>query len=148
MPLTVRRALWFAGAFGFAALACLASASADASVLDAIRARGHVLCGVGEGPKGYATVTGQGTWSGISVDFCRARAAAADPSATGRPCSSDRYREPSTWPRCKQAAMGIPIALGKDRLIEIRDRLVEILKNGPFIDFEKHVLERLDMMLC
>jgi len=39
--------------------------------------------------------------------------------------------------------MGIPIALSKNRLIEIRDRLVGILKNGPFIDFEKHVLERL-----
>ncbi|MEK5233472.1 hypothetical protein MHB42_17345 [Lysinibacillus sp. FSL K6-0232] len=39
--------------------------------------------------------------------------------------------------------MGIPITLSKDRLIEIRDNLVQILKKGPFIDFEKHVLERL-----
>ena len=76
MPLTVRRALCFAGAFGFAALACLASAAADASVLDAIRARGHVLCGVGDGPKGYSSINSQGTWSGISVDFCRALATA------------------------------------------------------------------------
>ncbi|HEU4381494.1 MAG TPA: amino acid ABC transporter substrate-binding protein [Hyphomicrobiaceae bacterium] len=76
MPPTVRRAFCFAGAFGFAALACLASASADASVLDAIRARGHVLCGVGDGPKGYSSVNSQGAWSGISVDFCRALAAA------------------------------------------------------------------------
>ena len=76
MPLTVRRALCFAGAFGFAALACLASAAADASVLDAIRARGHVLCGVGDGPKGYSSVNSQGGWSGISVDFCRALATA------------------------------------------------------------------------
>jgi general L-amino acid transport system substrate-binding protein len=76
MPLTVRRALCFVGAFGFAALACFGSASADASVLDAIRARGHVLCGVGDGLKGYSSATGQGTWSGISVDFCRALAAA------------------------------------------------------------------------
>jgi general L-amino acid transport system substrate-binding protein len=76
MPLTVRRALCFAGAFGFAALACFASASADASVLDAIRARGHLLCGVGDGPNGYSSVNSQGTWSGISVDLCRALAAA------------------------------------------------------------------------
>jgi general L-amino acid transport system substrate-binding protein len=76
MPLTVRRALCFAGAFGFAASACLASASADASVLDAIRARGQVLCGVGDGPKGYSSVNSQGTWTGIGVDFCRALAAA------------------------------------------------------------------------
>lgn len=39
--------------------------------------------------------------------------------------------------------MGIPIALSNDRLIELRDRLVAILMKGPFIDFEKHVLERL-----
>ena len=76
MPLTVRRALCFAGAFGFAALACFASASADASVLDAIRARGHLLCGVGDGPNGSSSVNSQGTWSGISVDLCRALAAA------------------------------------------------------------------------
>ncbi len=76
MTLTVGRALCSAGAFVLAALACLASASADASVLDAIRARGHLLCGVGDGPKGYSSVDAQGAWSGISVDFCRALAAA------------------------------------------------------------------------
>jgi general L-amino acid transport system substrate-binding protein len=76
MTLTVGRALCSAGAFVLAALACLASASADASVLDAIRGRGHLLCGVGDGPKGYSSVDAQGAWSGISVDFCRALAAA------------------------------------------------------------------------
>lgn len=49
-------------------------AQADASVLEAIRARGHVTCGVGTGPKGYSSVDAQGNWSGISADFCRALA--------------------------------------------------------------------------
>lgn len=40
-------------------------------------------------------------------------------------------------------SMGIPIPLSKDRLIEIRDRLVKVLKKGPFINFEQHVIERL-----
>jgi hypothetical protein len=40
-------------------------------------------------------------------------------------------------------SMGIPIPLSKDRLIEIRDRLVTVLMKGPFINFEQHVLERL-----
>jgi len=52
------------------------SAWADAGVLESIRARGHVVCGVGNGPKGYSSVSAQGAWSGISVDFCRALAAA------------------------------------------------------------------------
>jgi general L-amino acid transport system substrate-binding protein len=76
MTLTVGRGLCFTGAFALAAWACLASASADAGVLDAIRSRGHVVCGVGDGPKGYSSLDAQGAWSGISVDFCRALAAA------------------------------------------------------------------------
>lgn len=51
------------------------AASADRGVLEAVRNRGYVVCGVGDGPKGYAAVNQQGVWSGISVDFCRALAA-------------------------------------------------------------------------
>ena len=58
-------------------LTSLASASSGrAGVLETVRARDHLLCGVGDGPKGYSTVNGAGAWSGISVDFCRALAAA------------------------------------------------------------------------
>jgi general L-amino acid transport system substrate-binding protein len=76
MRLSVHRVLCSTAAFGLLALGCFASASADATVLDAIRTRGHVVCGVGDGPKGYSTVNAQGIWSGINVDFCRALAAA------------------------------------------------------------------------
>lgn len=39
--------------------------------------------------------------------------------------------------------MGIPVPLSKERLIGIRDKLVDILKKGPFIDFEEHAIERI-----
>jgi general L-amino acid transport system substrate-binding protein len=48
---------------------------AAADTLTGIRARGHIVCGVGDGPAGYSTSTPQGVWSGIGVDFCRALAA-------------------------------------------------------------------------
>jgi general L-amino acid transport system substrate-binding protein len=59
-----------------AALSCAAECSADAGVLEAARARGHVLCGVSDGPAGYSKLTGDGEWTGIGVDFCKALAAA------------------------------------------------------------------------
>ncbi|XID91485.1 hypothetical protein ACF3MZ_23670 [Paenibacillaceae bacterium WGS1546] len=40
-------------------------------------------------------------------------------------------------------AMGIPIVLSKERLKDIRDKLVGILRRGPFIDFEAHAVERI-----
>jgi len=49
---------------------------ADPDTLMAIRARGYIVCGVGDGPAGYSTTSVQGVWSGISADFCRALAAA------------------------------------------------------------------------
>jgi general L-amino acid transport system substrate-binding protein len=48
---------------------------ADPNTLAAIRARGHVVCGVGDGCAGYSTASPAGVWSGIGVDFCRALAA-------------------------------------------------------------------------
>jgi general L-amino acid transport system substrate-binding protein len=44
--------------------------------LETVRERGHIVCGVGNGLKGYSTANADGTWTGISVDFCRALAAA------------------------------------------------------------------------
>ena len=70
----VRRVLSAALALG-ALLGLGLPAHAGRSVLEAVRARGHVVCGVGSGPKGYSAVNAQGIWSGISVDFCRAIAA-------------------------------------------------------------------------
>ena len=73
MRILLRRAL------GVAALLGLLAAShcgAEAGTLESVRTRGHLICGVGDGPKGYSTLTGEGAWTGISVDFCKALAAA------------------------------------------------------------------------
>lgn len=62
-------------------LAALLSAGASLvhagqDTLAVIRSRGHVACGVGDGPAGYSAVSAEGAWSGIAADFCRALAAA------------------------------------------------------------------------
>jgi len=44
--------------------------------LDAIKARGQVICGVNTGLAGFAAADSNGNWSGIDVDICRAIAAA------------------------------------------------------------------------
>ena len=44
--------------------------------LDAIKARGQLICGVSTGVAGFAAADSQGKWTGIDVDVCRAVAAA------------------------------------------------------------------------
>ncbi|MFN4283430.1 MAG: amino acid ABC transporter substrate-binding protein [Alphaproteobacteria bacterium] len=44
--------------------------------LDAIKARGEIVCGVNTGVAGFSAPDGRGEWKGIDVDICRATAAA------------------------------------------------------------------------
>jgi general L-amino acid transport system substrate-binding protein len=69
------RAFCVALALATLLLGVVSPAHADRGILEAVRNRGYVVCGVGDGPKGYSAVSPQGVWSGISVDFCRALAA-------------------------------------------------------------------------
>jgi general L-amino acid transport system substrate-binding protein len=71
-----RRASSLAATLVLAALCFAAECSADAGVLEAARARGHLVCGVPDGPAGYSKLSGDGEWTGIGVDFCKALAAA------------------------------------------------------------------------
>jgi general L-amino acid transport system substrate-binding protein len=60
-----------------AALSALLAAPAHAGkTLDAIKARGQVVCGVNTGLAGFSAADSQGKWSGLDVDICRAIAAA------------------------------------------------------------------------
>jgi general L-amino acid transport system substrate-binding protein len=60
-----------------AALSLLCSLPAQAGkTLEAIRARGQLVCGVNTGLAGFSATDSQGRWSGLDVDFCRATAAA------------------------------------------------------------------------
>lgn len=63
---------------GFGALfgSVLSAAAADTTVLDTIRARGYLLCGIGEPQPGFSNVGPSGERSGLDVDFCTALAAA------------------------------------------------------------------------
>ncbi len=44
--------------------------------LDAVKARGQLVCGVNEGLAGFSSADSQGKWIGMDVDACRAVAAA------------------------------------------------------------------------
>lgn len=65
-----------------AAILCVGGGSAGAQqlapspTLDAIRARGHLECGVHLGLPGFSFANDKGEWSGLDVDYCRALAAA------------------------------------------------------------------------
>jgi general L-amino acid transport system substrate-binding protein len=60
-----------------AAASLLATAPAFAGkTVDAIKARGQVVCGVNTGLAGFAAADSSGKWSGIDVDTCKALAAA------------------------------------------------------------------------
>ncbi|WP_027283638.1 amino acid ABC transporter substrate-binding protein [Rubritepida flocculans] len=52
------------------------AAAAPANTLDAIRARGTLICGVNTGLAGFALPDSQGVWRGFDVDYCRAVAIA------------------------------------------------------------------------
>ncbi len=60
---------------GLGALATAPAAHAG-KTLDAIKARGQVICGVHTGLAGFSAADSNGKWSGIDVDVCRAVAAA------------------------------------------------------------------------
>lgn len=49
---------------------------AQAGTLKTVKDRGALICGVPDNVRGFATVDEKGEWTGFSVDFCRAIAAA------------------------------------------------------------------------
>jgi len=53
-----------------------APAAGGSPTLDAIRARGTLICGVNTGLAGFAQPDSQGVWRGFDVDYCRAVALA------------------------------------------------------------------------
>src|SRR5689334_14957165 len=69
------RRISFAAAVGFAAIFAAGNAMAGKD-LDAVKARGELICGVMEGTAGFARADSQGKWVGLDVDVCRAISAA------------------------------------------------------------------------
>jgi general L-amino acid transport system substrate-binding protein len=60
-------------ALSIAGIAGTAHAGKD---LDAVKARGSLICGVSTGVAGFAAADSQGKWTGLDVDLCRAVSAA------------------------------------------------------------------------
>ena len=56
--------------------ALLAAPAHAGKTLDAIKARGQIVCGVSTGLAGFSQADSSGKWSGLDVDVCRALAAA------------------------------------------------------------------------
>jgi general L-amino acid transport system substrate-binding protein len=69
------RRISLAAAVGTAAILVSGSAMAGKD-LDAIKARGQIICGIGEGTAGFMIADSQGKWTGLDVDVCKAVAAA------------------------------------------------------------------------
>lgn len=69
-------ALFAAGAVQAVAQAATPPAPASSPTLDAVRARGHVICGMQATNVPFSKPDGQGVWHGVDVDSCRALAAA------------------------------------------------------------------------
>ncbi|MBM3570065.1 MAG: amino acid ABC transporter substrate-binding protein [Alphaproteobacteria bacterium] len=59
-----------------AVLVLAAGAAQAGKDLDAIKARGQVICGVSTGLAGFSLADSQGKWAGLDVDLCRALSAA------------------------------------------------------------------------
>ncbi len=103
----------------------LAPASAHAGMLEIVRQRGTVLCGVSTGLLGFSQRDEKGVWAGFDVDFCKAVAAAIfnDPAkVTYVPLSAaerfealrggkvDVLSRNSTWTLEREAALGLLFA--------------------------------------
>lgn len=58
------------------AILSLSAVSAQAAILDDVKAKGYVQCGVTGGVPGFSAPNSSNVWTGIEVDFCRAMAAA------------------------------------------------------------------------
>jgi general L-amino acid transport system substrate-binding protein len=64
-------------AVALGAVATLMSLPAHAGkTLDAIKARGQLICGVNVGLAGFSSADSNGNWTGMDVDYCKAVAAA------------------------------------------------------------------------
>jgi general L-amino acid transport system substrate-binding protein len=67
---------YMAAGIAAASLLGVAGTAQAGKDLDAIKARGQLICGVNTGVAGFAQADSQGKWVGLDVDVCRAVAAA------------------------------------------------------------------------
>ena len=103
----------------------LAMSAHAGKTLDAVKARGQLICGVNTSSPGFSVADSQGKWSGIDVDFCRSVAAAVLGDASKVkyvPLNSqqrfaslqagevDVLSRNSTWTLTRDASLGVVFA--------------------------------------
>ncbi|MBN9438738.1 amino acid ABC transporter substrate-binding protein [Bosea sp. (in: a-proteobacteria)] len=77
------KTIYLAGAiFAGSASLALAQQLAPSPTLDAVKARGHIECGVHLGLPGFSFANDKSEWTGLDVDYCKALAAAVLGDAT------------------------------------------------------------------
>jgi general L-amino acid transport system substrate-binding protein len=111
-------------AFAIATAAVALPAHAG-KTLDAVKARGQLVCGVNTSGPGFSNADSQGKWTGLDVDFCRAVAAAVLNDASKVkfvPLNSqqrftslqageiDVLSRNSTWTLTRDASLGVVFA--------------------------------------
>jgi len=69
-------------AIAAALLAAFTGTAQAGKTLDAIKARGQLVCGVNPSLPGFSSADSQGNWAGLDVDFCKAVAASVLGDAT------------------------------------------------------------------
>ena len=118
----IRKSLKITSAVIATTAALLATPAMAGKDLDAIKARGTLVCGVNTGLPGFSSADSQGRWSGLDVDYCRALAAAVlnDPNKVRFvPLTSqqrftalqagevDILARNSTWTLTRDASLGL-----------------------------------------
>jgi len=110
-----------------ALLVCVVAASlpARAQTLKAVKERGTLNCGVGQGLLGFSSMDDKNAWSGFDVDICRAVAAAifGDPAkvtfvpldaasrfAALQSSKIDVLSRNSTWTMSRESSLGLMFA--------------------------------------
>jgi general L-amino acid transport system substrate-binding protein len=119
------KSLKIAGLAALVAVAGSTGAFAQAKTLDAIKARGTLLCGVGPAAPGFSNPDDKGAWVGFDVDYCRALAVAIfnDPAkVTFKALTSkerftalqsgevDLLSRTTTWTMSRDSSMGMTFA--------------------------------------
>src|SRR5215510_13588282 len=119
-----RRPLLLAATMFLAALVAT-SPPAAAQTLKAVKERGTLNCGVGQGLLGFSSQDDKGDWTGLDVDVCRAVAAAifGDPAkVTFTPLDAsarfaalasskiDVLSRNSTWTMSRETQLGLMFA--------------------------------------
>ena len=78
----IRKSITLAAAVAGLMSLTLAAPALAGKTVDAIKARGQLVCGVNTGLAGFSAADSQGNWTGLDVDVCKAVAAALLGDAT------------------------------------------------------------------